>query len=134
MSAENVAIVRALYEAFGKGDIPGVLGKFDQKIEWREAENFIYADRNPYIGPNAILEGVFMRFVSEWNDFTVSPESIIDAGEQVVTLGTYSGTNKKTGKSVRAQMVHVWNMSDGKAVRFQQYTDTKQFADAVNYI
>ena len=132
MSAENVAIVRALYEAFGKGDIPGVLGKFDQKIEWREAENFIYADRNPYIGPNAILEGVFLRFVSEWNDFTVSPESIIDAGEQVVTLGTYSGTNKKTGKSVRAQMVHVWNMSDGKAVRFQQYTDTKQFADAVN--
>jgi ketosteroid isomerase-like protein len=132
MSAENVAIVRALYEAFGKGDIPGVLGKFDQKIEWREAENFIYADRNPYIGPNAILEGVFLRIVSEWNDFTVSPESIIDAGEQVVTLGTYSGTHKKTGKSVRAQMVHVWNMSDGKAVRFQQYTDTKQFADAVN--
>jgi ketosteroid isomerase-like protein len=132
MSAENVAIVRALYEAFGKGDIPGVLGKFDQKIEWREAENFIYADRNPYIGPNAILEGVFLRFVSEWTDFTVSPDSIIDAGEQVVTLGTYSGTHKKTGKSVRAQMVHVWNMSDGKAVRFQQYTDTKQFADAVN--
>ena len=132
MSAENVAIVRALYEAFGKGDIPGVLGKFDQKIEWREAENFIYADRNPYIGPNEILEGVFLRFVSEWTDFTVSPESIIDAGEQVVTLGTYSGTHKKTGKSVRAQMVHVWNMSDGKAVRFQQYTDTKQFADAVN--
>jgi len=29
-------------------------------------------------------------------------------------------------------MVHVWNMSDGKAVRFQQYTDTKQFADAVS--
>ena len=132
MSAENVAIVRALYEAFGKGDIPGVLGKFDQKIEWREAENFIYADRNPYIGANAILEGVFLRFVSEWPDFKVSPESIIDAGEQVVTLGTYSGTHKKTGKSVRAQMVHVWNMSDGKAVRFQQYTDTKQFADAVN--
>jgi len=132
MSAENVAIVRALYEAFGKGDIPGVLGKFDQKIEWREAENFIYADRNPYIGANAILEGVFLRFVSEWTDFTVSPDSIIDAGEQVVTLGTYSGTHKKTGKSVRAQMVHVWNMSDGKAVRFQQYTDTKQFADAVN--
>ena len=132
MSAENVAIVRALYEAFGKGDIPGVLGKFGQKIEWREAENFIYADRNPYIGPNAILEGVFLRFVSEWTDFTVSPDSIIDAGEQVVTLGTYSGTHKKTGKSVRAQMVHVWNMSDGKAVRFQQYTDTKQFADAVS--
>jgi hypothetical protein len=23
----------------------------DQNIQWNEAENYIYADRNPYIGP-----------------------------------------------------------------------------------
>jgi len=131
MSAENVAVVRGIYDAFGKGDIPGVLSKFAKEIEWREAENFIYADRNPYIGPHAILEGVFMRIGSEWNGFAVTPDSILDAGDQVVALGTYSGTYKKTGKSVRAQMVHVWNIVDGKAVKFQQYTDTKQFADVV---
>jgi ketosteroid isomerase-like protein len=131
MSAENVEIVRRLYEAFGKGDIPGVLGAFAKDIVWNEAENFIYADRNPYVGPQAVLEGVFLRIVSEWNDFTVTPDSILDAGDQVVTLGTYSGTSKKTGKSVKAQMVHVWNLSEGKATNFQQYTDTKQFADAV---
>ena len=131
MSAENVGIVRGLYEAFGKGDIPGVLGAFDKEIVWNEAENFIYADRNPYVGPQAILEGVFLRFVSEWDKFTVTPDSILDAGDQVVTLGTYSGTCKKTGKSVKAQMVHVWNLTNGKATKFQQYTDTKQFAEAV---
>ena len=131
MSAENVAVVRGIYDAFGKGDIPAVLSKFAKEIEWREAENFIYADRNPYIGPHAILEGVFMRIGSEWNGFAVTPDSILDAGDQVVALGTYSGTYKKTGKSVRAQMVHVWNIVDGKAVKFQQYTDTKQFADVV---
>ena len=73
-----------------------------------------------------------MRLVSDWDNFTVTPEQILDAGEQVVTLGIYSGTHKKTRKAVRAQMVHVWNLSDGKAVKFQQYTDTKQFADAVS--
>jgi hypothetical protein len=72
-----------------------------------------------------------MRIVSDWDNFTVTPEAILDAGEQVVTLGSYEGTHKKTGKAVRAQMVHVWNLSDGKAIKFQQYTDTKQFADAV---
>jgi ketosteroid isomerase-like protein len=131
MSAENVEIVRGLYEAFGKGDIPGVLGKFDKEIVWNEAENFLYADRNPYVGPQAVLEGVFMRIVSEWDDFAVNPESILDAGDQVVALGTYTGTSKKTGKSVKAQMAHIWNIANGKAVKFQQYTDTKQFADAV---
>jgi ketosteroid isomerase-like protein len=131
MSAENVEVIRATYDAFSKGDIPGVLGSFANEIVWNEAENFLYADRNPYVGPQAILEGVFMRIVSEWDNFTVTPESILDAGDQVVTLGHYSGTFKQTGKFVKAQMVHVWNMVDAKAVKFQQYTDTKQFADAV---
>ena len=132
MSEENVKIVRGIYEAFGRGDVPGVLSKFASNIEWREADNYIYADRNPYIGPSAVLEGVFMRIVSQWNNFTVLPDSILDAGDHVITLGHYSGTHKKTRKSVKAQMVHVWNIADGKAVKFQQYTDTKQWADAVS--
>ena len=132
MSEENVQIVRGLYEAFGKGDVPGVLSNFANDIEWREADNFIYADGNPYIGPAAVLEGVFMRFATEWDNFAVHSDSIVSAGEQVIALGTYSGTYKKTGKSVRAQMVHVWDIKDRRVAKFQQYTDTKQFADAIS--
>ncbi|HSB28499.1 MAG TPA: nuclear transport factor 2 family protein [Pyrinomonadaceae bacterium] len=131
MSEKNVQIVREIYEAFGSGDVPGVLSKFAPDIHWMEAENFIYADRNPYIGPQAVLEGVFLRFVSEWNNFTVTTEAVLGVSDQVVTLGSYSGTYKATGKSVQAQMVHVWTIADGKAIKFQQHTDTKQFADAV---
>ena len=132
MSEDNTQIIRGLYEAFARGDVPGALSKFADDIEWREADNFIYADGNPYIGPSAVLEGVFMRFDSDWENFSIHPDSIMSAGDQVITLGAYSGTHKKTGKSVRAQMVHVWNIKDGKAVKFQQYTDTKQFADAAS--
>jgi hypothetical protein len=39
MSQENVQRIRGLYEAFGKGDVSTVLGKMDEGIEWREAEN-----------------------------------------------------------------------------------------------
>jgi hypothetical protein len=76
MSQENVQLVRGLYEAFGKGDVATVLGHMDQSIEWREAENFVYADRNPYIGPQAVLDGVFLRLGTEWDGFTVSPEEL----------------------------------------------------------
>ena len=34
MSEENVALIRGLYEAFGRGDVPTVLGGFDENIEW----------------------------------------------------------------------------------------------------
>jgi ketosteroid isomerase-like protein len=131
MSRENVQIVRGLYEAFGRGDVPSVLSQMDQGIEWNEAENFIYADRNPYLGPQAVLEGVFMRLGSEWEGFTVTPAEWLDAGDRIVVLGTYSGTHKVTGKQVRAQYAHIWSLRDGRVVRFQQYTDTKQFAETV---
>jgi ketosteroid isomerase-like protein len=131
MSKENVEVVRGLYDAFGRGDVPSVLGQMDQGIEWNEAENFIYADRNPYVGPQAVLEGVFMRLASEWDGFTVTPEDWLDAGERVVVLGTYSGKHKAGGKQVRAQFAHVWSLREERVVRFQQYTDTKQFAEAV---
>lgn len=128
---ENVEIVRGMYESFSKGDVPSVLEQMHHGIEWNEAENFIYADRNPYVGPQAILEGVFMRLGSEWDGFSVLPEEWMDAGNRVVVLGTYKGTHKGTGKRVSAQFAHVWSLKEGRVARFQQYTDTKQFADAV---
>jgi ketosteroid isomerase-like protein len=93
MSQENVQLIRGLYEAFGKGDVSTVLGKMDEGIEWREAENFIYADRNPYVGPQAVLDGVLMRLRAEWHAFTVTPEEWLDAGNHVVVLGTGSIAN-----------------------------------------
>ncbi len=131
MSQENITVIRGMYESFSKGDVTSVLGQMHQHIEWREAENFIYADRSPYRGPQAVLEGVFMRLASEWADFKVMPEEWLDAGNHIVVLGTYSGRHKETDREVRAQFAHIWGVTHGRVVRFQQYTDTKQFADAI---
>src|SRR5258708_39356441 len=131
MSQANVDLLKALYAAFASGDIPAVLAALDPRIEWNEAENFIYADRNPYVGPQAVLEGVLMRFGSDWDEFTITPEEWLDAGDRIVVLGTYSGTHKSTGKQVRAQFAHIVSVKEGRVVRFQQYTDTKQFAETV---
>lgn len=130
--AQNSETIRALYQAFGRGDIPFVLGAFNPQIEWYEAENFIYSDGKPFIGPQAILSGVFGRLAAEWDQFRATPEQILDAGDTVVSLGRYTGTYKATGAAVNAQFVHVFTLRDGKVVKFQQYTDTAQFRDAVN--
>lgn len=126
----NVEIVRGLYESFAKGDVPAVLGGMDAQVEWREADNFIYADGNPYVGPNAVLEGVFMRLGTEWDGFKVAPAQFHGDGATVFVQGRYGGTYKATGKSVDAQFMHVWTLRDGKVTKFQQYTDTLQAARA----
>jgi ketosteroid isomerase-like protein len=62
VSQQNVETIRALYAAFAKGDVPTVLGALAPDAEWREADNFIYADGNPYVGTGAILQGKVTRF------------------------------------------------------------------------
>jgi len=118
----NLESVQGLYQAFAKGDVPTVLAFLDPAIAWTEAEGFPYG--GTYNGPNAVLEGVFMRLGSEWDGFTVVPDEFIDAAETIVVLGKYSGAYKATGKSFAANFAHVWKLRDGKAVRFVQYVDT----------
>ena len=130
MSAENVAVIKAMYDGFTGGDVPGVLGRMSPSIVWNEAENFPYADRNPYHGPDAVLHGVFARLLGEWDGFAVQIDELVDGGDTIVAFGRYVGANKQTGKSMHAQCAHVWRLKDGKAVQFQQYADTLQVARA----
>ena len=103
----SIQTIRGIYDAFEKGDVPTALAQMHQSIEWREAENFIYADRNPYIGPQAVLEGVFMRLGSDWEAFTVTPEEWLDAGDRVVARHLYrdiQGHGQGSAGSVRARL------------------------------
>jgi uncharacterized protein len=130
MSHENLALIRGIYDAFAAGDVPGVLGAMSPDIVWNEAESFLYADGNPYHGPEAVLNGVFARCIGEWDGFAAIAEEFLDAGDTVVVLGRYRGANKETGRPLDAQLAHIWRVKDGKAAAFQQYTDTLQSARA----
>ena len=128
--ATNGEIIRGVYDAFGRGDVPAVLGAFDEKIEWREAEGFRYADGNPYIGPMAVASGVFQRIVTDVSGFHLVVERMTEGGDRVVAEGRYRGTMQATGRAVDAQFAHVWELRGSKIVQFQQYTDTFQWAMA----
>jgi ketosteroid isomerase-like protein len=131
MSAENVATVRAIYAALATGDIPTVLALLSPEVVWNEAENFPYADGNPYVGPEAVLSGVFARFVAEWDGFGVDMPTFIDGGDQVVVTGRYVGSYKATGHPMNPQALHLWTLKSGKVVAFQQYVDTLAVAKAM---
>ena len=128
MSKQNVDLVRSVYEAFAAGNIPAVLGAMGPGIVWNEAENFPYADGNPYVGPEAVLNGVFARCGGEWDGFAVVLEELLDAGDAVVAFGRYRGAYKATGRSQNTQFAHVWRVAAGKIVRFQQHADTLHVA------
>lgn len=116
MSQANVQMMQKLYEAFNQGDIQTVLNKMDEQITWKEA------DGDAYVGPQAILSGLFDSLGSNWDHFQVTPEEFLDAEAHIVTLGTYTGVNKATGSSLRLPFAHIWGVHDGRLVRFQEYS------------
>lgn len=131
----NVAIIKNAYEAFGRGDVPAVLGAMDPQIKWHEAEG------NPYmpsgdalIGPDAVLNQLFARLAEEWEGFEVHPNLFYDAGNTVVVEGRYTGTFKATGKTQDTQMCHIWHFSRGKVTKFQQYVNTAALQEVMGVL
>ncbi len=129
---QNIHLIDSLYKAFSSNDIPSVLGALHSQIEWNEAESNSLADGNPYIGPDAVLEGVFARLGAKHEHFGLQDVKIHGMNDNMV-LATlrYDAKVKTTGKSYNAQAAHLWTLNEeGKVIRFQQYVDTKKLADS----
>ena len=125
----NLHLVQQLYEAFARGDMPGVLATLNPAIEWISAEGAPYP--GTFVGPNAIVTNIFARLAGEWDGFRVEPAEFLDAGDYVVALGRHQGTYKSTGRAMSAAFAHVWTVRDGRIVRFRQYADTRKMAEAL---
>lgn len=129
---DNVKLLKRLYEAFGRGEIPEVLAGMSPNIKWFEAESNPYMlSGEPWVGPDAVLNNLFVKLGSEWDGFAVHPKSFHGAGDSVVVEARYTGTYKPTGKSMDAQVCHVWDVENGKVTRFQQYVDTAKLQEVM---
>lgn len=120
--SSNLDVVRAVYKAFAVGDITSVLAVLAPDARWTEAEGGPYGGVS--IGPDAVLENVFMKIGGDWDGFAAIPSEFVAEGSTVVALGEYSGTYKLTGRSFQAPFAHVWKFEAGRAISFHQYTDT----------
>lgn len=127
----NKEVVEALYAAFAAGDIPAVTALMAEDIEWNEAEGNKLADRSPYIGPQAVVEGVFQRLAEDFEQFEVEINTIISQGDLVVTEGRYRATARDTGLKINPRIASFWTVKNGKIAAFQQHVDTLILAKAV---
>jgi ketosteroid isomerase-like protein len=120
--------IKAAYAAFGRNDPSVLFGAMDSAINWNEAEGTPFADRNPYVGPQAVGEGVFGPLLAAIDNFTAVPDTFIDGGEHVVVLGRYGGTTKNSGAPLDSPFCHVYRFKGDKVVLFQQFTDSAKWS------
>ncbi len=130
INPNNVTVIDNLYKAFAAGEIPKVLEAMDAKIEWNEAEGNSYADGNPYIGPEAVLNGVFGRIMAEHEYFKLEDIELHDMTNNKVLATLRYDAKHNNGNTYNAQVAHLWTLDEGKVTAFQQYVDTKKLYDA----
>ena len=104
--AQNVELIRGVYDAFARGDISAVLAAFMPETEWTEAEGFPYA--GTYKGPDAILQGVFMRLGTEWDRYKRFPtSSLLRATRSSRLVITAGPTRPLVGASGRPSPISI---------------------------
>ena len=122
----NVATVQAMYAAFNRGDIPGVMSALDDSIVF----TILGPPEMPLGGVRRGRQGMaqFFTELADTLEFTTfDPHGYIAQGDRVVALVHYAGKNKNTGRSFDAESAMLWEIHDGKVVHFVEYTDTEQF-------
>jgi ketosteroid isomerase-like protein len=134
----NLATTQAIYAAFGRGDIPGLLEYISDDMRWED-----WADHHGqkagvfYMQPRRGKAGVGEFFASmaglEMRDFQI--QGFMDGGQHVGVICEIEYTIKATGKVLRDQEIHLWSYDDGgKAIRLRHYVDTAKHLERNNLL
>ena len=125
----NKELIQKVYAGFASGDIAAVTADFADDIAWAEADGFPLA--GTYIGPQAIVRGVFMRLGEFSDNWGVVVDRLVAEGDTVVTNGKYTWNSKKSGEPCEVRMAHVWTLTDGKVISFLQHVDTAKVRELI---
>jgi uncharacterized protein len=130
MSAEeNKRAVQSIFEAFGRGDIPGVLGHVSEDVTWRapgpEVVSY-FGDRRGHAGATEF----FVQLGTNVDFEHFEPGAFVAEGDKVVVLGRERGRVKATGKSFDNDWALVFTVEGGKVTGFQCYENTAAIAEA----
>jgi ketosteroid isomerase-like protein len=120
MSEENVEVVRAIYDAWLTG----------------ASARHLIAEDLEYVNPDYAVESgtrrdrKALRAVRDiYPDYEIKPERYIAAGDDVVVLGTATGTGA-SGVQMRIRQGFIWTVEDGRAIRMRWFNDWDEALEA----
>ena len=133
---DNEKTVSALYEAFGRGDIPAILDMLAGDVQWESwADNFAQTSGVPWLQLRTGKDGVqaFFEIVGTFRIDEFRVLSMMSGGNQVAAEVVIDAT-LPTGGHYRDEEVHLWTFDvAGKIVRMRHYVDTAKHIAAARY-
>jgi uncharacterized protein len=125
----NLATVRSIYEAFGKGDVPAILEQLAEDIEWESwADNSSVRAGVAWMTPRSGRQNVsqFFEVVGKFEIVDIQVLSFLEGGNQVAVEFVIEARLPAWGdRTFRDEEIHLWTFDDsGRVTRLRHYTDT----------
>ena len=121
----NADTVRAIYEAFGRGDVATILDKLDDNVEW---ETTVPVSDVPWLRARRGKANIvgFFESLAPLQITRFEPHTIFDGGDKVFVLIRFEATAGGKGYSF-PNNGHLWQFNTaGKVVKYDHITDTAQ--------
>ena len=113
----NVASVQAIYDAFGRGDVPAILDLLADDVQWdQDAPGYGIPIYEPGVGKEHVMR--FFEAVGELEFLRFEPANFLSGGDQVAVPIHVEAKVKSTGNVFTALEIHLCTFGDdGKVSR-----------------
>ncbi len=129
----NLATVQDIYAAFGRGDVPTILGHLAADVGWEDWED----NRGQKAGLEHLARREGRDAVGGFFAWTATAEiTVFDIiammeGADRVAVEVVIEANLAGGGHLRDEEIHLWSFNaDGKVSRMRHYTDTAKHIEA----
>jgi ketosteroid isomerase-like protein len=135
--SEHAKIVASIYEAFGRGDVPFILGCLAEDVAWeRWADNHGQRAGVPWLAERAGRDAVpgFFQLIGAWEFKSFQVLDLMASGRQVAAEIALHVRFPKSGADFIEEEMHLWTFDEsGKVSRFRHYADTAKHIDAARH-
>jgi ketosteroid isomerase-like protein len=126
MSERNIELIRAMLDAFVRGDYEAALDAFDPEVEG----DFTHMPEGRTTQGREELQQEVARWQGTWKDLTTEIEGIEAKGRNVLLLVYQSGVGKGSGAPMEMHYSQVFSIRDERIVWMKTYLDRAEALEA----
>jgi ketosteroid isomerase-like protein len=125
---QNVEIVRAIYAAWDRGEVPGPADLLDDAIEYVNPPDALEPGTRRGLGEFSAAVG---RVFEGWESWKMQPEEMTAVGDEVAVRVSYRARGRASGVEVEGRESALWTVKDGRAVRYAWFHGEADAANAL---
>jgi ketosteroid isomerase-like protein len=131
---QNLQTAQSIYEAFGKGDIPFIISRLSEDVQWESwTDNTAQKAEVPWMLARSGRDAV-IHYFEEIGKLSIKEFSILafmDGGNKIAVEFVLEADVPATGRHYRDEEIHLWTFNEtGEISGLRHYLDTAKHMHA----